>query len=311
MHESQTYRRTTPISLSAVRCRQIVDADIPGVEELLTKGFPRRSRTHWRRALHRLAKHPTPTAMPKYGYLLESAGIPVGVVLLISSVVQEGNIETIRCNVSSWYVEPDFRIHAPLLVSQAIRKQNVVYFNISPAKHTHPIIEAQGFSRYSSGQFVTFASLPTRRDPTPVVGPNVNPDAYFEPFERDLLLTHSQYGCLSLWCVTPERAFPFVFLPRVTKGIVPCVQLIYCTCVEDFVRFARPLGMYLWSRGWPLVIIDSNGPIRGLRGLYFGGVAPKYFRGPMPPRLGDLAYTEAAMFEADDFAWITLTRSKR
>jgi hypothetical protein len=304
MHEPQTSTtrstsKVTPISLSAVRCRQVVDGDVPGVAELLSKGFPRRSRDNWRRALHRLAQHSTPTGMPKYGYVLESAGIPVGVILLISSIVREGNSETIRCNVSSWYVEPDYRIHAPLLVSQAIRKQNVMYFNISPAKHTRPIIEAQGFSRYSSGQFVTFAFLSTHRDPTPVVGPNVNPDAHFEPFERDLLQTHSQYGCMSLWCVTPERAYPFVFLPRVMKRIVPCVQLIYCRCVEDFVRFARPLGSYLRSRGRPLVIIDSNGPIRGLRGMYFDDVAPKYFRGPMPPRLGDLAHTEAAMFEAD------------
>jgi hypothetical protein len=31
-------------------------------------------------------------------------------------------------------------------------------------------------------------------------------------------------------------------------------------------------------------------------GKYFDGVAPKYFKGPTRPRLGDLAYTEAAMF---------------
>lgn len=305
IHEPQTSTTPSPatvssVSLSAVRCRQIVDADVRSVAELLSKGFPRRSRDHWRRALDRLATHPTPTGMPKYGYLLESARIPVGVILLISSTVQEDNTQTIRCNVSSWYVEPDFRVHAPLLVSQAIKKKNVTYFNISPAKHTRPIIEAQGFSRYSTGQFVTFAFPSTRRDPTQIVGPDVNPDAYFEPFERNLLATHSQYGCMSLWCVTPERAYPFVFLPRVMKRIVPCVQLIYCRGLEDFVRFARPLGSYLRSRGRPLVIIDSKGSIRGLRGLYFDGISPKYFRGPTPPRLGDLAYTEAAMFEADD-----------
>jgi hypothetical protein len=33
-----------------------------------------------------------------------------------------------------------------------------------------------------------------------------------------------------------------------------------------------------------------------LVGKYFGGKMPRYFRGPNRPRLGDLAYTEAAMF---------------
>ena len=31
-------------------------------------------------------------------------------------------------------------------------------------------------------------------------------------------------------------------------------------------------------------------------GRYFDGIRPKYFKGPNPPRVGDLAYTEASMF---------------
>ena len=50
-----------------------------------------------------------------------------------------------RCNLSSWYVEPSFRAYAPLLVSQALRHKHVTYLNVSPAPHTLPIIEAQGF----------------------------------------------------------------------------------------------------------------------------------------------------------------------
>jgi hypothetical protein len=66
--------------------------------------------------------------------------------------------------------------------------------------------------------------------------------------------------------------------------------------MEDLVRFSKPLGRFLLSRGKPLLLIDANGPIPGLRGKYVEGAAPKYFRGPEPPRLGDLAFTEAAMF---------------
>jgi hypothetical protein len=39
------------------------------------------------------------------------------------------------------------------LQSQAIKHKNVIYLNISPALHTRPIVEAQGFSRYGDGQF--------------------------------------------------------------------------------------------------------------------------------------------------------------
>jgi hypothetical protein len=87
-----------------------------------------------------------------------------------------------------------------------------------------------------------------------------------------------------------------VFRPRVHKGVIACAQLVYCRGVEDFVRFAGPIGRFLALRGRPLILIDSNGPIPGLLGKYFDGRMPKYFKGPDRPRLGDLAYTEAAMF---------------
>jgi hypothetical protein len=43
-------------------------------------------------------------------------------------------------------------------------------------------------------------------------------------------------------------------------------------------------------------MVDANGPVAGLGGRYFAERLPKYFRGPVEPRLGDLAYTEAALF---------------
>jgi len=48
-------------------------------------------------------------------------------------------------------------------------------------------------------------------------------------------------------------------------------------------------------RGKLFVLIGSNGPIHGLSGKYFDGISPKYYKGPVLPRLGDLAYTELAM----------------
>jgi hypothetical protein len=283
-------------TLSALRCRQIADLDLSNVAELLEKGFPKRSRDYWFHVLERLAAHTTPTGMPRYGYLIERARAPVGAVLLISSRIQENDTLAIRCNLSSWCVEPNFRSFASLLISQATRERNVTYFNISPAKHTRPIVEAQGFLRYSSGQFVVpvYPSI-RRRMPVQIVGSHIYPDAHFEPYERDLLLAHRKYGCISVWCKIHERAYPFVFIPRIVKTIVPCVQLIYCRDIEDFIRFARPIGSYLALRGRPFVLIDSNGPIRELAGTYYDGVAPKYFKGPIAPRLGDLAYTEVAM----------------
>ncbi len=276
-------------------CRQIEDGDVDGVAGLLARGFPERTYEYWRQVLDRLAKHSGPKDMPKYGYLLE-ASAPVGVVLVISSIIREGDATRIRCNISSWYVEPEFRIYAAVLISQAMKKRNIEYIQLTPAPHVVPIVEAQGYSRFTNGLFVAPVLPIIRGCSAKIVAYDIIPDAHFEPFERDLLLAHGEYGCTSFWCVASGTAYPFVFLPRVLKRFVPCAHLLYCPNIETFVRFARPIGVYLGLRGKPFFLIDSNGPIRGLPGKYFDGMSPKYFKGPVPPRLGNLAYTEVAIF---------------
>jgi hypothetical protein len=287
--------RSLPIP--KVRSRQITDADIERVVDLLARGFGRRPRSYWQRALEKLSSHQAPADMPKYGYLLEGGGDLVGVILLIFSSIPGDNSSKMRCNVSSWYVEPAFRSYASLLISQAIKNKNVTYLNISPATHTQPIVEAQGFSRYSNGQFVAAPALSLHGGSTvKVIDAAQRPDAPIERSELDLLLTHKEYGCVSLWAVASGQAHPFVFMPRLAKGCIPCVQLIYCRHIDDFVQLAGPIGRYLTARGRPLVIVDSNGRIPGLIGKYIDGKVPKYFKGPDRPHFGDLAYTEAVLF---------------
>jgi hypothetical protein len=234
--------------------------------------------------------------MPKYGYLLENGGRPEGVILTIFSSVPGQDGPRIQCNLSSWYVTAPLRSYAPLLISNAIRHKDVTYLNISPAPLTRPIIEAQGFSRYSCGQFVAVPALAPAGEPAKIVEADGVPLGHSDAAEVELLRAHASFGCIAVWCNTPNRAYPFVFLPRLVKGVVPCTQLIYGNGTDQFVRFARPLGRFLAARGRPLVIIDSNGPIAGLMGKYFGNKYPRYFKGAQRPKWGDLPYTEAVMF---------------
>ena len=185
-----------------------------------------------------------------------------------------------------------------MLASRAIKQKNVTYLNISSVPHTRPIMQAQGYTRYSNGIFVAVPALSRKPTgiPARVIDAAAEPAAPFAAYERALLLEHADYGCVSLWCETPERAYPFVFRARVVKRIITCAQLIYCSDVQDFVRFAQPLGLSLGRRGWPLAILDANGPVPGLVGKYFDDTMPRYFKGTTPPRLGDLAYTETALF---------------
>jgi hypothetical protein len=283
--------------LPRIRCRQIAAADIDGVVDLLTTGFPKRTRAFWVRALRRLSEHPTPPQLPKYGYLLEREATPVGVLLLISSAIDENGEKKFRCNVSSWYVEPASRTYAAMLVAHALKHKYVTYFNITPDASTLPILEAQGYVRYCSGRFVAVPALSkgSRGCNVRLVASETDVDQHLPASEIELLLSHANYGCISLMCVAGNFAYPFVFLPLRKQGVMPYAYLAYCRSLEDFIRLAGSIGRFLAGRGISLVVVDSNGPVSGLVGWYSGD-APKYFKGPARPRLGDLAYSERVMF---------------
>jgi hypothetical protein len=284
-------------SVTGLRCRQIEEADIAAVAALLALGFPAHDHQFWLAALQQLSRRVPPPGLPKYGYLLAADGVVVGAVLLICSTTHAGDTTTTRCNLSSWYVEPRFRAYAPMLAAQALRHENVTYMNVSPAPHTRPIIEAQGFSRYCDGVFIALPALNGLFG-----GPAVEifvadrpPDVAYDAFDQEVLSQHAAYGCLSLWCVASGRAYPFVFRLRLIRGRLPCAQLIYCRDVADFVRFAGRIGRFLVRRGAPIVLVDAKARIPGLFGWFSRDRMPKYFKGPRQPRLGDLAHTEQAV----------------
>jgi hypothetical protein len=287
------------VASAEVRCREIDTADIDGIVNLLTRGFRHHhnTRVFWRRALKRLSEHLTPQGLPKYGYFLECKGTAVGAILLIFSSVLVNGEPKIRCNVSSWYVEPEFRGYAAMLVSRALRHKHVTYFNITPAPHTLPMLEAQGYVQYCAGRIISVPALCSRSNGTRVkaVEPDTRPDEDLPSNEIELLLAHARYGCMSLICNSASGRHPFVFTTRRKFGLVPYAYLAYCRNLEDFTRFAGPLGRFLAWRGYPLVVLDSNGPIRGIIGAY-SAAFPKYFKGPDQPRLGDLAYSERVIF---------------
>ena len=281
-----------------IRCRQMSEQDVTAAVALLKRGFGERDTAYWVNALAVLRARAVPRGYPRYGYVLEADGGLVGILLMIFSTLPE-TPGRIRCNLSSWYVEPSHQGYADLLMKAAIKRYaDVVFVNVSAAPHTRPIIEANGFSRYADGAFYAVPALNRGvpgvrlRDHAGVMRARGAPHPL-----ADLLKTHERAGCISVVCEVGDESHAFVFLRRrIANQILPSAQLVYCEDLRRFVRFAGPLGRFLLRRGLPVVTMDANGPVKGLTGRYFPGKVPKYFRGPKPPQLGDLAFTETVLF---------------
>jgi hypothetical protein len=284
------------------RCREIRESDLDAVADLLTRGFVGRSRDYWMQGLRRQAARQIPDGYPRFGYMLDHDGAAVGVLLLLYSFRNSGGETAIHCNLSSWYVEPAFRNYAPMLTKIAQRHKEVTYLNISPATWTWPIIETQGFNSYCRGLFFSIPALSRAGADTRVeiVSPDTRQIEGLTDAEAGLLTRHAGYGCLSLVCRTTDgRTLPFILLPmRIRRGWIapPAMQLIYCRDVAEYVACAGTIGRLLLGYGKAAVILDSNGKVPGLIGLFTKARGRKYFKGPHRPRLADLTDTELVLY---------------
>jgi hypothetical protein len=277
-----------------IRCREIGEADLEAILDLLTKSPFGRPRDFWAEGLQRLGANPTPPGFPRYGYLLEVNGLAAGVLLVIAASVPGEHGPLVRCNVSSWYVWPPFRAYGSLLVSQALKRKDATYTDLSPLQHTLRLVKAQGFERYCDGLFTALPAFKLRSprgaratlaDATLAPGPDLSAE------EIALLLDHAAYGYIALVVTCGGRRHPFVLEPSTHFRLLRTAYLTYARSIEEFVRFAAPIGRYLARRGTFVVTLDANGRVPGLLGRYVT-VTPKYYRGPHPPQLGDVAYSE-------------------
>lgn len=272
-----------------VRCRRIVPQDERGLSLLLARGFPALSAAEWARALARIGTWHETQGLPAPGFLIEDGDVPVGVLLTIWG---PGGT---RCNLSSWYLEEGYRRYGQMLVSAALRDRSVTYLNVSAERHTWPIIEAQGFRRYTAGVVAALPLLAFARRGAAATEGDPPAGVAVDPAERLLMEQHRAMGCVALWGIRDGRAHPFVFARRTVRRL-PVAQLVYCPQDTDWRPFAGAVGRALARHGLFILLADAEGPLPGLPGRFLPGRMPKYARGPAIPRCGDLAYTETAMF---------------
>jgi hypothetical protein len=287
-----------PTVAGGVLRREITETDLEMILDLLCEGFFQLPRRYWASVLEKLRNRTVPDGLPRYGFMLESQGRAVGLLLMIVSVVHRDGKSMTRSNGASWLVHPDFRIYAPLLLDRSLRVPVDCHLNVFAEPHTFPLIESRGFKRLTNGVFIAVpAMVPGWRHTRIVNAGNLDKAKHPIPdTDREILVDHLRAGRISLWVETNDGGYPFIFRRRRIRSWVPCADLIYCRDLEDFGHLAGAIGRYLLYRGMPIVMATCNGPIPGIPGKYIDGKFPTYYRGEMPPRGGDIAYTKEGLF---------------
>ncbi|WP_292060871.1 hypothetical protein [Mesorhizobium sp.] len=81
----------------------------------------------------RLSQRPAVADFPRYGFVLEKSGHVVGAVLTLYARHSDPEGDEIRCNLSSWSVDAEFRPYASRMIATVIMRKDVVY-TISPRR---------------------------------------------------------------------------------------------------------------------------------------------------------------------------------
>jgi hypothetical protein len=278
-----------------VRIREIETTDRNATAVLLAEGFPRRSVGYWEQAFDKLASQDVPPNQPRFGFVLVENSEIVGILLNIWTPAATLPAGQMRANLSSWYVKPQFRGFAAMLLAKASRHAGVTYLNVSAAPHTIPTCEALGFKRYTEGQAVCVPILSRQEKVNKLyrygtAGPAVPADM------AKMMSTHVELGCAGFYGVDGDRIVPFLFTRRAIKGWIPAWQLIYCPQIKDFQLFAQAIGRQMLRSGVFFVICNSDGAVNNVPSKYFPGKVPKYYKGPDRPNPSDLSFTEIPLF---------------
>jgi hypothetical protein len=282
-------------ALANVVCRAIEERDLPSVLDCLMRGFPERARDYWTRGLARLGARPPVGDYPRHGHLLEVGGRVVGVLLQIFTTRQTPPGPMVRCNMSSWCVDPEYRSYAHPLHARAIARREVVYLTLTAAPHTVAALKAFGYRASTAGQ-VIFAPLLSRGQTGARVVEYAEGRSEAARLSREdarLLADHAALGCIALIGLVGNEARPLIFQPRtIWRALIPCVHVIYCREASDLARFGFAYGRHLARSGRFFALADALGPIPGLAGRYFPGRELRYYKGPQAPSPLDLADTE-------------------
>lgn len=210
-------------------------ADLDQAASLLIEGFPERSPSFWHASLDRLRHHGgnAEAGFPP-GFLWLRKGEPVGVALTPAALRPDRTGSRHRVvNVSSWYVRPDERWRAPLMLKNLVKTPDTVYTDLTPTAAVRAMLPGLGFRPINRGTEIVFlpaAALRFRRGDR-VTTPSPDDDL-------SLMNGHRALGCIPL--VVEGPAGPTLIVYRRTQvRKIPAASLVY---VESHRRLAAGIG---------------------------------------------------------------------
>jgi hypothetical protein len=276
--------------------RELESRDLPDVAEILSEGFPSHSLDVWRRRLRVLAERDPAPGTSRFGYGLDVDGLQ-GVGLTIGSLHGPPLARQTIVNGASWTVRPAHRgLAAIQLFRRCVSGAGMTFSNLTAGVSTREMVKICGFKEHTKGVVVGVGVARPRGRKRQILSLSDAERAGLSPERFEMMRYHEARGCLVFCVEETDRVAPFMFKARPLRAGVPLAQLIYCERLGDLIDNSRAITLELWKRGCVGLLVDASAPIEGLKGRFFPGLEPKYYKGPAPIYAIDHSYSELVYF---------------
>ena len=233
---------------------------------LLHAGFAARSLSFWLTALHRVNRLADNQAMGyPLGYFMLNKNQPVGVALTLASWRERADGSRMRLiNISSWYVQPDFRWRAGMMLRSMMADKSCTYTDFTPTAEVQKMLPVVGMQPINMGIAIhclpLLALKPAHGARARLLGPDDAWPAPATPAQwRPLpaaVQAHRELGCTVLSLGMDGDAQLLVLRALRLRGLA-AAQVVFC---DSQVRLLRDLGALtrsLLARGVALLVCDT------------------------------------------------------
>lgn len=268
--------------------------------DLLSEGFSEQTRSFFEAGLQRMHQFAQnrDLGVPLGRLLLHKDNV-VGVVLTPAScrVARDGTRTTI-VNLSSWYVEPEHRWRAPLMLRAAFRQTGVTFTDLTPRYHLYDMLLSFGFRQIATHQAAIALPIAALGGiaKTQVCDILDIPDENLQPETRTLMLTNIELGCIGFAIRGMDQWHPLLFKRTFRFGL-QVARLIYCDDISVLFRQLPTVAKCLLRSGSTILLVDISSDIQLPRFSAVKRKAPtKFAKGEWPPGRTDYASSELVFF---------------
>jgi fatty-acyl-CoA synthase len=236
--------------------RPATPADIEPLCRFLHQAFTSVPLPTWRR----LFDYPWLDEKPDLGHLLTVGNEIVGFLGAIYASRKIRGKAGIVCNLTSWYMLPQYRGRGVELLDAAIRKEHVTFTALTPAPAVISMLEAMGFARLNQRriELPPLLHVDTLRERGLSI--SFDPEGVrrsLDDQERLIFDDHAPYDCLLLSAtVGSEHAF-LVVKRRAAK--TPFSEILYCSNPALLTRHLERIKLAILQRQRTLRLVCDEG----------------------------------------------------